>query len=238
MSELISIVVPCYNEAQIVERSYAEIVSAVESSPFEFEFIFADDGSTDDTGTILRRFAAEDPRVRVVSYQPNRGAGFAHRQLYEAARGAKIVALEADLAMHPRESVPALLSALNQCDIAIGSRYIDVPPDYPLIRRIASRTYGLISQTLFGLQISDTQAGFFAFKRNVLDNIELSSDRWGIFVEFFFKAQRQGFRLQEVPLKFVHGTESGQTNMLTEGPRLFTEMFCLWWQIRVLGRTT
>jgi len=229
---MISLVVPCYNEEPILERTHHEIREAIEKITGEYEMIFANDGSTDGTLEVLKRLEASDPRVRVISYTPNRGAGYAHRQLYAAARGERVILLEADLAMDPREAIPRFLEQLDSYDVVVGSRYKGVRPDYPWYRRIVSDAHRLLVRWLFDLDLQDTQAGFAGFRKPVLDAIELTSDRWEVLVELYAKARAQGFEILELPLKFVHETESGETNVLVEAPRQLLSTLRLWWQLR------
>lgn len=228
---MISVVVPCYNEEAIIERSHGEIRRVMEQITSDYEILFANDGSTDGTLAALERLAAGDPHVRVISYTPNRGAGYAHRRLYRAARGQRVILLEADLAMAPEVVIPLFLEQLETYDVVVGSRYKGVGPDYPWYRRIVSDAHRLLVRMLFGLDMHDTQAGFSGFRKPVLDAIELTSDRWEVLVELYARAKARGFKILEVPVKFVHGTESGQTNVLVEAPRQLWNTFRLWWRL-------
>lgn len=232
---MISLVVPCYNEEPILERTHAKIRDAIEAVTEDYEILFANDGSTDGTLAVLERLAASDPRVKVISYTPNRGAGYAHRQLYAACRGDRVLLLEADLAMDPNEVIPRFLERLESYDVVVGSRYLGVQPDYPLYRRIVSNAHRLLVRLLFDLELADTQAGFAGFRKPVLDAVDLRSDRWEILVETYAKAKAQGFRICELPLKFSHSTESGETQVLLEAPRQLLRILRLWWRLRVRG---
>ncbi len=229
---MISVVMPCYNEEEIVERSYHAIRRVIEGITSEYEILFANDGSTDGTLAVLERLKAEDSHVGVISYTPNRGAGYAHRQLYAAARGDRVILLEADLAMAPEDVIPAFLEHLETWDVVVGSRYKGVRPDYPWYRRMVSSAHRLLVRLLFGLDLHDTQAGFTGFRKSVLDAIELTSDRWEVLVELYAKATARGFKILEVPVKFVHGTDTGQTNVLVEAPRQLWNTLRLWWRLR------
>lgn len=233
---MISVVIPCYNEEEIIERSYHAIRRVAEEITSEYEIVFANDGSTDGTLAVLERLKAGDPHVEVISYQPNRGAGYAHRQLYAAARGDQVILLEADLAMAPEDVIPAFLEHLETWDVVVGSRYKGVRPDYPWYRRIVSKSHRLFVRMLFGLDLHDTQAGFSGFRKSVLDAIELTSDRWEVLVELYAKARAGGFTILEVPVKFIHGTETGETNVLVEAPRQLFNTLRLWWRMRGAGK--
>jgi glycosyltransferase involved in cell wall biosynthesis len=233
--KMLSIVIPCYNEALIIADTHRLVSVEVAKITDSYEIILADDGSTDGTLAILEELAASDSHVRIIAYQPNRGAGYAQRQLYDSARGTRVILLEADLAMHPGECIPAFLSALEECDVVVGSRYCGVDPDYPIYKRFLSRTLSWINRRLFKLDLHDTQAGFVGYRKEVLDALELESCRWEIFVELFAKATVKGFELRELPLKFVHRTESGETNMIVEGPRLLWQTLKIWRQLRAEG---
>jgi len=223
----ISIVVPCYNEGRILAESYRRISKAISKLELRHEIIFANDGSTDNTLEIIKTIAGSDPRVSYVTYEINRGAGYAHRKLYEKAGGRKILLVEADLAIAPEDCFPKFIEELRSTDVVVGSRYIGLPPDYPFYRKSLSKTYAFIVRLLFGLRMADTQSGFLGIKKEVIESFELTSDRWEILVELFYRAKKANFKIKEIPLKFIHQIESGQTNMLTEGPRLLFGMIKL-----------
>ena len=119
-----SVAVPCYNEEPVIAASYRRLKATCQAQGAGYEIIFGNDGSSDGTPGILEEIAAADSCVKVTSHYPNRGAGYTYREMYKKARGEIIIQTDADLAMPPEVSVPALLGALEGADVAVGSRFL------------------------------------------------------------------------------------------------------------------
>ncbi len=228
MTASVSVVIPCYNEEPVIERSYRRVKEVLEKSGADYEIIIANDGSTDDSASILRAIAARDPKFVLVDYAQNRGMGYACRKMYRAASKDVVIEMDADLAMDPQDTVPAFLPELDQADCIVASRYLGVKADYPLRRRIASRVYYGINRTLFAFSLKDTQSGFFGIRRQVLQGLELFSDGFEIHVEMFARLERSGFTIREIPVRFVHQTESGEVSVLRAAPRMFLGSLRIW----------
>jgi len=220
MNPSISIVVPCYNEEPVIERSYRRIRAALERQGGDYEIIIANDGSTDASASILSRLAAEDGRLAVISYVPNRGMGHACKHMYKRASKDVVIQMDADLAMDPTDTIPAFTRELDSVDCVVGSRYLGVKADYPLRRRIASRGYYLLNRLLFHFSLKDTQSGFFGIRRPVLQGLDLQSDGFEIHVEMFAKLDRARYSIREIPIRFVHQTESGEVSVLDAAPKM------------------
>lgn len=220
MPESVSVVIPCYNEEPVIERSYRRVKEVLAMGPQDHEIIIANDGSTDGSENILRRLASQDSRLVLISYQPNRGMGYACRQMYGRASKDLVIQMDADLAMDPKETVPAFLRELSTADCIVASRYLGVKADYPLRRRIASRGYYLLNRALFGLSLKDTQSGFFGIRRATLQSLDLRSDGFEIHVEMFAQLERDGRSIKEIPIRFVHQTESGEVSVFRSAPKM------------------
>ncbi len=220
MAASISVVIPCYNEDRIIDRSYRRVKQVLEEVSPDYEIVVANDGSTDRSGQILAGIAAEDPRFVFIDYRPNRGMGYACRQMYGRASKDLVIQMDADLAMDPKETVPAFVQELAAVDCVVGSRYLGIEADYPLRRRIASRGYYLLNRILFDFALKDTQSGFFGIRREVLQDLELHSDGFEIHVEMFAQLGRRGASVKEIPVRFVHQTESGEVSVFRSAPKM------------------
>lgn len=217
---LFSVAIPCYNEEAIIEASYRRVKDTCEAQGSAYEIIFGDDGSTDATLKKLEEIAGKDPTVRVTSHFPNRGCGFTYREMYAAARGEIIIQMDADLAMPVEVTIPTLLEALKDADMAVGSRYVGVKADYPLKRVIFSRGYTYLIRALFNLNVVDTQTGFLAFYRRILPALDLRVDGFEILVELIAQTNYAGFKIVEVGLPWIHDTTSGETEVWGESVRM------------------
>jgi dolichol-phosphate mannosyltransferase len=221
----LSIVIPCYNEEAIIERSYQQLKDACRDLGQPFEIIFGNDGSGDRTLDLINELARNDVAVRVASHYPNRGAGFTYREMYAVSRGEIIIQMDADMAMPPAVAIPELLKSLESADVAVGSRYAGIKADYPLKRRIFSRGYALLTRLLFHLEITDTQTGFMAFYKKILPALDLRSDGFELLVELIAQAQSSGYRIAEVGLPWHHDTTSGETDVWGESVKMLLGTF-------------
>lgn len=215
-----TLAIPCYNEEAIIEATYRRLKKTCEAQEIDYEIIFGNDGSSDRTEELLNKIAATDGRVRLTSHYPNRGAGYTYREMYQAAQGDVILQMDADLAMPAEIAVPALLSALEQSDVAVGSRYVGVKADYPLKRRIFSRGYTMLTHLLFKFEIMDTQTGCLGFYRRLLEDINLESDGFEMLLELLVQTSRKGYQVTEIGLPWFHDTTSGETRVLSESIKM------------------
>lgn len=216
-----TVAIPCYNEEAILEANYRRLKEACEAQGGDYEIIFGNDGSQDRTLDLIEGFAAADPRVRVTTHFPNRGAGYTYREMWAAARGDIIIHMDADLAMPAEVALPSLLKTIKEgADVAVGSRYAGIKADYPLKRRVFSRGYVLLNRLLFNLHVVDTQTGFIGFRKDVLAGIDPRADGFEILVEFIAEANVAGYRVAEVGLPWFHDTTSGETEVWSESLKM------------------
>ena len=232
MAASISVVIPCYNEEKIIGRSYQRVKEVLERESQDNEILIANDGSTDRSAEILARIAAADSRLVFISYQPNRGMGYACRQMYQRATKELVIQMDADLAMDPLDTVPAFVGELAAVDCVVGSRYLGVRADYPWRRRIASRGYYWLNRALFDFSLKDTQSGFFGIRRGILQQLQLAADGFEIHVEMFAKLERNRNSIKEIPIRFVHQTESGEVSVLRAAPRMLAGSLRIWRSLR------
>lgn len=228
--------VPCYNEAAIIGRSYERIKEILVRRNDPHEIIVANDGSTDDSRPILKQIEEKDPDFVLIDYSPNRGMGYACRQMFERARGDVLVEMDADLSMDPADTIPLFTRHLAQYDCVVGSRYKGIAADYPLRRRVASRGYYLLNQLLFSLPLRDTQSGFFGIRRALLSSLNLQCEGFELHVELFAQMVLKGYSILEVPVRFVHQTESGEVSVLRAAPKMFFNTLKLYQRLKRSSR--
>src|SRR5215831_3408770 len=203
------IVIPTYNERECLPA----IVPAVRAAVPEATVLVVDDGSPDGTGALADELAAADPQVRVMHRTGKQGLGAAYLAAFQQALGEpegweRLVQMDADFSHEPRD-VPRLLAALDAgADLAIGSRYVagGGTENWGLGRRAISQGGGLYARTVLGVGIRDLTAGFKAWKATTLRGIDLPAVRargYGFQIEMTYRALRNRFRVDEVPIKFV-----------------------------------
>jgi glycosyltransferase involved in cell wall biosynthesis len=232
MKPSISVVMPCYNEEVVINNSYRRVKKVLDRECSDYEIIIANDGSTDGSAEILRRIASEDSRLVFIDYHPNRGMGYASRQMYARASKDVVIQMDSDLAMDPEDTIPAFTRELASVDCVVGSRYMGVKADYPLRRRIASRGYYLVNKVLFKFSLKDTQSGSFGIRRAALQALNLKADGFEIHVEMFAKLELRGHSIKEIPIRFIHQTESGEVSVLRAAPKMFFGSLAIWRSLR------
>jgi len=199
-----SLVVPCFNEAEILADSTENILACLPSVARRFEVILSDDGSSDETLDIIRSLDEQHGEIRWVT-GPHEGKGSALTRGFRSARGEVQAFLDADLEIAP-EYLRDLLAALRDgADIAIGSKY--AASGRRKSRKMATVVYNTMVRTLFGSRIQDHQAGIKAFRRDVALKIlpAMTSRGWIWDTEFLVRAAAEGFSVREIPIEVRPG---------------------------------
>jgi dolichol-phosphate mannosyltransferase len=226
------ICIPTYNEREVLPS----IVDAVRSAVPYATVMVVDDNSPDGTGALADEIAGRDKQVRVLHRKGKEGLGAAYRHAFRVALDEgfdRIVQMDADFSHAPTD-VPRLLSALDAgADFAVGSRYVagGGTENWGLDRRIISKGGGLYARTALGVGVKDLTAGFKAWKASTLRGINLDgvdAKGYGFQIEMTYRALRNGFKVQEVPIKFVD-RRVGQSKM---SGSIFVEALTLVWRLR------
>ena len=198
------VILPTYDERENLEALTREVL-ALEIGA---DVLVVDDNSPDGTGALADALAAHEPRVRVIHRAGPRGLGAASIEgLREALarRADAAVVMDADFS-HPPRVIPALLAALDRCDVAVASRYASGggAVGRPLARRVMSRCLNLYARLALGLPVHDTTGSFRAYRMEkmmpVLDRVR--SPGYAYLEEILFRCREAGLRLAEVPYTF------------------------------------
>jgi glycosyltransferase involved in cell wall biosynthesis len=210
----LSLVLACYNEAQHLESSFAEIRETLEQTSWPFEVIFVDDVSRDRTREILHAIVAAHPDLdlRIILHEANRGRGRTVSDGFQAARGEVAGYLDVDLEVHARY-VPSLVRAIEQgADIATVRRIYALQLR-ALDRYFMSRGYSFLVRRMLGLPFRDTETGYKFFRRErvlpLLDEIEDAGWFWD--TEFMARAARRGLKVTEIPGAYVRREDKTST---------------------------
>jgi glycosyltransferase involved in cell wall biosynthesis len=167
-----SIVIPVFNEQSNVTELYQETKSVMDAIADDFEFVFVDDGSTDQTVKVLESIAQQDSRVVLVQLRRNYGktealvAGFGH------ATGDCLVAMDGDL-QHDPHDIPLFLQKIDEgFDVVCGCR-VSRPGDNLILKRIPSKVANTLMAKLTGVEIHDFGGGFKAYRADAIRQIPL-----------------------------------------------------------------
>ena len=200
---VLSIVVPFFNEKRRMEETLSHIVGLANSA---VEVVLVDDGSTDGTTDILREAASCKTNVHFVQLARNSGKGAAVRAGIALTTGLSVVFMDADLATD-LDCLQDLLKALEKAEVAIGSRS-NVAAELHQLTRARSLMGGVFNKAVrrvTGLEYSDTQCGFKAFRGDVARSLFAVSqvDGFAFDVELLLFAQVAGMRIMEVPVRWT-----------------------------------
>lgn len=197
------------------------------------EVVVVDDGSTDGTAGILAELAIEEPGLRIVSHDHNRGKGQALISGWEASSGDRIVFLDADLDLPP-EQIPDLLSYLEKADVVVGTkRQAMSRRDYPLLRTLLSRVYSMFTSGLFRLPVRETQTGLKVFKRSVLDQVlpQMRIYGYAFDLELLIRADRLGASMVEVPVTLAAAAKESSFRLGMARELAFDTLRLLIWKL-------
>jgi len=191
----ISIVVPLFNEEESLVELHERLSKAVCSPEKPIEFLFIDDGSTDNSMQVLSELQNKDPQVRVVQFRKNYGKSAALALGFKEARGEFIVTLDADLQDEPYE-IPNLVKKLEEgFDLVSGWKKIRKDP---FIKKNTSKLFNFVTRKMTGLGIHDMNCGLKAYRREVTETVNV----YGQLHRFLpVLAQWQGFKVGEVVVK-------------------------------------
>jgi glycosyltransferase involved in cell wall biosynthesis len=192
----LSVVIPVYNEEASLSPLWAELRGVLERLGLAFEVVFVDDGSRDRSAEIIRALRETDQRVRLVRLKANCGETAATDAGFKAARGARVVVMDADLQNDPAD-IPMLLSHLDQWDAVTGWR-VDRAAGDNLMRRLSSRVANRIRNWVSDETIEDSGCTFRAFRRECLRELVLYRG-FHRFIPTLLKMR--GYRVIEVPVR-------------------------------------
>jgi dolichol-phosphate mannosyltransferase len=211
------VVIPTYNEAANVLRVVDAVLDASAEAGASCDVLVVDDSSPDGTGELVAAHpafeAASGASVQLLTRPPRSGLGAAYRAGFACAleRGyERIAQMDADLS-HPPSRLPALFDALDDADVAVGSRYVSGGGvrHWGVHRRLISRGGNIYVRLLLGTPVHDTTAGYKAFRREALEAIEVldsESNGYAFQIENTWRATRRGLRITEVPILFTDRT--------------------------------
>jgi dolichyl-phosphate beta-glucosyltransferase len=221
----LTVVLPCYNEAERLPGTLQTLLGYLSGVPGQVEVLVVDDGSTDATVMVADAVAAIDGRVRVLSYHPNRGKGYAVRTGMLAAEGELIVFTDADGSYGPSE-LDQIRAALGEAPAAIGTRATGTSG--PVTRRAASRVFNLAIRGSLGLPFGDTQSGLKGFRRAAAQQIFSQSrvDGFAFDVEVLWLARQLGLQVAEVSVQAME-RQGSKVRMLADALGMLGEIWAV-----------
>ena len=229
------VIIPTYNESENIAR----IVPMALEQDERLDVLVIDDGSPDGTGKIVDEMAATNPRIHALHRAGKLGLGTAYIAGFRwgIERGYDwMFEMDADFSHDPAH-LPAFIEGLTNYDLVLGSRYLEgrvTVINWPITRLILSYGANVYARMITGLPVGDATGGFKAFRRSVLEAIDLNkveSEGYAFQIEMSFRAWKKGFHLAEIPIVFVDRT-LGESKM---SKRIIREAVWRVWKLRLLA---
>lgn len=165
----VDLVIPVFNESEVIGRTYADICRVVDSLPYDFKFIYVDDGSKDGTVDTLRKIADEDPRVSLLQLSRNFGHQAALTAGMDASRGDVMISMDGD-GQHPPEMIPQMIHLIQNGFDVVQAQRLDDARSISFKKVTSGFFYWLINK-ISGTQILQGAADFRALSRTALDGV-------------------------------------------------------------------
>jgi glycosyltransferase involved in cell wall biosynthesis len=205
-----TVLLPAYNEEIGLS---ALLPPLLELSHERFEVLVVDDGSTDSTAGL-----AESMGCRVVRHAANAGKGVAVRTGLQAARGEKVVIMDAD-DTYPVDAVLEIISRLDECEMVVGVRTLgrkNIPPLNRFGNAVLTRAIRFAS----GSRWTDPLTGFYGLRRNALERMDLRSNGFSVEAEIAMKSVRLGLRVVDHPIAYRARAGASKLHPLRDGMRI------------------
>jgi len=197
----LSVVVPVYNENDTLE----EVIARIDDTDLVEEIVLVDDGSTDGTRDLLEKLDKSGRKdLKILFHEKNQGKGAAVRTGIKKASGDLILIQDADLEYDPAD-YPALLFPVlvKNADVVYGSRFLGGPHRVLFFwHYVVNRFLTCLSNMLTNLNLTDMEVGYKLFRREVLEKVEIKSDRFNFEPEITAKIAKQNIRIFEVPISY------------------------------------
>lgn len=209
----LSIVIPAYNEARRLPDTLRNMETYLKKLGKEYEILVVDDGSSDNTATIVKIWQQEIPSLKLIPVLKNRGKGHAVKLGMLRAEAQYILMSDADLST-PIEELDRFLPLLKEgFAVVIGTRKHQearILQRQPRWRESMGKAFTWISNIVLGLHISDFTCGFKAFDRKAAKDIFAKQiiDRWAFDSEILYLANRSGYMIAEVPVRWANSPET------------------------------
>ena len=196
----ITIIIPSYNEGPTLMTLVTKVLNL--KLPVEKEVIIIDDGSTDQTQEILSRIS-KSPKIKILIHKKNLGKGAAIKSGLKAAGGNLILIQDADLEYNPND-IKKLIEPFkaDSVEVVYGSRILGNNPTSHWTFSLGGKLLTILTNILFGTNITDEATGYKVFRRDVLDKIDLKSKGFEFCPEVTAKVAKRNIKIVEVPISY------------------------------------
>lgn len=226
MPNKLAIIIPAYNEGQVLGSTISTVRKVLKTLPVDSEIIVVNDGSSDETGTV-----AKHSSDIILTHRHNAGLGASLGTGIEYAKRngfTHLITFDADGQHNPKDIQTAYKSLTSGSDVVIGSRFIGSHEQMPPLRRYVLYLSNLVTYLFFGVWTTDSQSGFRALGARAIQDLRLVSNRMEVSSEFFAEIKRLKLRYSEIPIHVrytKYSLSKGQGN--TAGFGILLKLFYL-----------
>jgi glycosyltransferase involved in cell wall biosynthesis len=227
-SPLISIIVPAFNERDTIETVIGRLQNSL--AGMRHEIVIVDDCSTDGTSDLVRKLSGDS--IRSFCHSRNQGKGAALRTAIEQVTGEIVVIQDADLEYDPKD-IPSLVEPIleGHADVVYGSRFRGPSQRVHMYwHRLANGLLTSFSNMMNNVNLSDMETGYKAFRKSVLDKIEIREKRFGVEPEITAKVAKLKVRMYEVPISY-HGRDYSQGKKIGFRDAIRAAWCIVWYRI-------
>lgn len=211
----LSLIIPAYSDEGTIGKLIADSDALLSQVCHDYEIVVVNDGSKDNTLTVILEAAAKYPNVRVINHEVNQGFGATIRELYLSGTKDLIFSLPGDYQYAPKELLK-MAEGLKTHDFVIGLR---VHRNDPPRRKMQSKVYNLMLRTFYGHKHKDVNS-IKLFRRSILDKIKLLSHSPFVDAELCIRAERAGFKVIEIPIehlpRLTQGASGGKLSVILD----------------------
>ena len=222
-SKKLSIIIPCYNERE----SLPVILEKVKNAPIEDkEIIIVEDLSTDGTREYIRD-EIESQVDKVIYHEENTGKGGALATGFKAATGDVVIIQDADMEYDPNE-YPLVVNPIfeGRAEVVYGSRFMNQRAKGYLLNRLANKVLTFLSNLMTHQKLTDMETCYKAFRREIIQSIEIEEKRFGFEPEITAKIVKRGIKIMEVPISYYpRSNAEGKKIGFSDGVRA---LHCIW----------
>jgi len=218
-NSIVSVVIPAYNEEENIGNLLLRTNATLETIGVPYEIIVVDDGSVDETGLTAMKYKAT-----VLSNGNNRGKGYALKKGMRNANGSVLITMDADGSHQPEDIPKLLVPLLNGADIVLGSRFIGKQEQYSTkkLHVFGNKLFNLLILLLTRRRITDSQTGFRAYKKKIIEEIEITSNGYEVDTELIVKTLKNGYMVHEESITSERRKKgSSYLNPLRDGIKIF-----------------
>lgn len=210
----VSLILPCYNEAEHILLSTERIFSVLRKTDFLSEVIFVDDRSTDDTRLYLEKIRTKYPRlpISIIFHKKNKGRGASVSDGIKKARGEIVGFIDIDCEIAPHYIQNFVNTVKTGADVVIARRIYEFKLA-TVHRYIASKIYAYIAKAIFNLKVHDTEAGYKFFKRKAIIPVinQVTDTFWFWDTEIIVRSKINGLTVAELPARFTRRNDKTST---------------------------